>query len=138
TKQHHPCHAIRMTDGILDGDLAAQAASYQMIRRRLDKLFEIGVQLLDQELDTDRQPILDPAMEEGAFVRDQVRQVYVKAIPPEPVIAKPGLRLFRQAINQDQGLLSSIEMRTQTVQERMKFARHDCTSSTTHPKLGLA
>ena len=41
--QHEPGNQIGITDGEFDGDLAAEAARYDVVRRGLHELIEVGV-----------------------------------------------------------------------------------------------
>ena len=65
-QQHQAGHLLRVADGELDRDLAAQAVGDEVVRRRLHELVEVVVQPLDEVIDVDRLARVDAPVQGGA------------------------------------------------------------------------
>ena len=79
-----------------------------MIWRRLDELFQVLMELPDQEIDGDRQPGLDPPVHYRTVVSEQVGHRDVKMTAPDAVVAEPGFGLLGQPVDQNQRVLPTV------------------------------
>src|SRR4051812_21409167 len=97
-----------MTDGILDGELPAQAAGDEVKGGQLHEVVQIELQLIGQERHTDRIAVLDAFVQHGAVVNKQLRNLHVEMLLPMNTVAEPALGLLGEPVDENQGREATI------------------------------
>ena len=128
-QQHHPVDQFGVFGSELDGDLPAEAAGNDVIRRGLHKLRHERVQLLDEVINRDRQIRLQAGLKMLAVVGQQVRGHHIEVPAPKTNVPKPGFRLLRQAVDEDQRMLATVFLRPETAQQTLPGSGHGSRNS---------
>src|SRR5262249_42871488 len=111
--EHYAIHVLRMSGGVLDGDLAAQAAGDQVIRRILHECIQIRFKLIGEKSDGDWQSLVNAAMKHGAVVDKQLRYLDIEVPLPGAAVAVPCHGLLRKSVDKHQRFQARKGLRAQ-------------------------
>src|SRR5579875_2644478 len=103
TNQHQPRDPLRMTRGITQDDLTAQARSDEVIGWSLDELVEEKSQPIRKVVDRDLTPAIEMTMECVPIVHEDLRHLDIEVPRQVHAVGEPGLRLLGQPVDEDQG-----------------------------------